>query len=156
MATYARINGNNTVIQVIYVDDETIRDPYDSNTVNHDLGIEQAKKTFPGEWLRCEYDGYRRICPSIGDTYDKELDCFIEANPPYASWTFNRTTKQWEAPLTKPELTADEIAANNQYDWDEDAYQTDNTTGWVLTPPGAIEYEWNEETQEWDWLGPFD
>lgn len=42
--------------------------------------------------------------------------------PPYASWTYDATNFVWNAPLPKPEGEA--------Y-WDEDAYQEDNTTGWI-------------------------
>ena len=41
---------------------------------------------------------------------------------PFASWTYNATSFIWEAPLPKPDGNAV---------WDEDAYQEDNTTGWV-------------------------
>ena len=41
---------------------------------------------------------------------------------PYESWTYNSTDFIWEAPLPKPDGNAV---------WDEDAYQEDNTTGWV-------------------------
>ena len=44
---------------------------------------------------------------------------------PYDSWTYNATDFVWEAPLPKPDDTAI---------WDEDAYQADNTTGWVTIP----------------------
>jgi hypothetical protein len=41
---------------------------------------------------------------------------------PFASWTYNSTDFVWEAPLPKPDGEA--------Y-WDEDAYEADNTTGWI-------------------------
>ena len=41
---------------------------------------------------------------------------------PFASWTYNSTDFVWEAPLPKPDGEAV---------WDEDAYQEDNTTGWI-------------------------
>ena len=41
---------------------------------------------------------------------------------PYESWTYNSTDFIWEAPLPKPDGNAV---------WDEEAYQADNTTGWV-------------------------
>jgi len=44
---------------------------------------------------------------------------------PFASWTYNATDFVWEAPLPKPDGNAV---------WDEDAYQTDNTTGWITIP----------------------
>jgi len=41
---------------------------------------------------------------------------------PYDSWTYNSVDFVWEAPLPKPDGEA--------Y-WDEDAYEADNTTGWI-------------------------
>jgi hypothetical protein len=63
--------------------------------------------------------------------YDASRDAFIEPQP-YASWVLNETTCYWEAPITQPALTNEEEAAKKYYDWDESAYQADNTKGWVL------------------------
>ena len=41
---------------------------------------------------------------------------------PYDSWTYDSAAFVWNAPLPKP--------ASEAY-WDEDAYQADNTTGWI-------------------------
>ena len=41
---------------------------------------------------------------------------------PYDSWTYDSAAFVWNAPLPKPEGEAV---------WDEEAYQEDNTTGWV-------------------------
>jgi hypothetical protein len=43
---------------------------------------------------------------------------------PYDSWTLNSSTYLWEAPLDYP-------TDGKVYGWNESAYQTDNTTGWV-------------------------
>lgn len=43
---------------------------------------------------------------------------------PYDSWTYDSAAFVWNAPLPKPDGEA--------Y-WDEDAYQEDNTTGWIRT-----------------------
>jgi hypothetical protein len=51
---------------------------------------------------------------------------------PFNSWILNETTGQWEAPVTKPELTQEEIDNGYHYVWDENAYIIDNTTGWTL------------------------
>jgi len=65
------------------------------------------------------------------------LDAFVLAQP-FASWTLNNETADWDSPITRPTLTEDQIAAGSFYIWDEDAYQADNTAGWVLqTPPEA-------------------
>jgi len=69
----------------------------------------------------------------IGDVYDATNDVFY-AQQPFASWTLNKTTWAWEAPITPAKFTEEQIAANKYYVWDEDAYQADNTKGWVLTP----------------------
>ena len=57
-------------------------------------------------------------------------DVFIPEQP-YASWTISTTEARWEAPLTVPTLTDDQVAAGSYYTWDESAYQADNTTGWI-------------------------
>ena len=65
-----------------------------------------------GRPLRKNYAG-------IGYTYDSGRDAFI-APQPYASWTLNETTCQWDAPTPIP--TDDKC-----YTWDE------ATTSWVET-----------------------
>ena len=58
--------------------------------------------------LRANYAG-------IGFTYDAENDVFYSPKPEYASWTLNRETWQWEAPVPMPiDETGDKV-----YDWDE-------------------------------------
>ena len=42
---------------------------------------------------------------------------------PYASWTYDATNFVWEAPIAKPDGATS---------WDEDAYQADNSAGWVV------------------------
>ena len=51
---------------------------------------------------------------AIGGTYNASLDAFIQPKP-YASWTLNTTTKDWEPPTPDP---SDE---NSLYRWDEDS-----------------------------------
>ena len=60
----------------------------------------------------------------IGDTYNAETGVFIYPQP-YSSWTLNTSTNEWEPPLPKSD-------DGNLYRWDEDAYQADNLTGWVI------------------------
>ena len=75
----------------------------------------------------------------IGYSYNSSLDAFVPPQP-YASWTLNNTSKDWEAPITQPTLTDEQTAAGSYYTWDETAYQDDTsdpkTAGWVLTTPG--------------------
>jgi hypothetical protein len=88
----------------------------------------------PGQWIQTSYNTrggvhalggtpLRKNYAGVGFTYDANKDAFIPPNP-YNSWTLNDDTCLWEAPLTYP-------TDGKLYQWDEDAYQADNTTGWV-------------------------
>lgn len=67
--------------------------------------------TSPGKWV--EGTTARKNNPSKNFTYDKAEDVFY-APQPYPSWTLNKTSWQWEAPVTYP-------SDGKQYDWDEDS-----------------------------------
>jgi hypothetical protein len=55
---------------------------------------------------------------------------------PFPSFILNEETADWVSPLgAAPELTEEQITSRSFYRWDEDAYQADNTTGWVLETP---------------------
>jgi hypothetical protein len=83
--------------------------------------------TSPGTWIET-YKGNltRGQFAGVGMTYDKAKDAFYGI-PEYKSWTLNETTWEYEPPLAMP---ADADSVN--YMWDEDAYQSDNTTGWSV------------------------
>jgi len=129
---YAELNENNEVIYVAYMDNEIITDE-NGNEVE-ELGI-QHLHTHHGadrKWVRTSYGGnFRNKYAGLGDTYREDLDMFISPSP-YPSWILNETTGQWEAPVTQPELTQEEIDGGYFYSWDEEAYNSDNTTGWTL------------------------
>jgi hypothetical protein len=65
----------------------------------------------------------RKNYAGVGFIYDSVRDAFYEPQP-FASWTLNETSCLWQPPISYP--TDDKV-----YDWDEDAYQADNTQGWV-------------------------
>jgi len=70
------------------------------------------------------YENYRnalRDVPAQAGFPDNALPESPDESP-YDSWTYDSTNFVWNAPLPKPEGEA--------Y-WDEDAYQEDNTTGWI-------------------------
>lgn len=88
-----------------------------------------------GEWVQTSYNTHggvhslggtplRKNYAGIGYSYDADKDAFIPPKP-CPSWILNDDSCLWEAPLTYP---TDGLV----YKWDEDAYQADNTTGWVL------------------------
>lgn len=62
---------------------------------------------------------FRKNYGSIGYKYDQTRDAFIEPKP-YDSWLLNEETCLWEAPISEPELTQEQIDNNNFYRWNED------------------------------------
>tara|TARA_R100000353_G_scaffold104548_1_gene75549 strand:- start:3171 stop:3581 length:411 start_codon:yes stop_codon:yes gene_type:complete len=133
MGHYAFIDENNIVTEVITGIDEdntdTLPEGFDSwedwyltqrpeatsckrtsyNTVEgvHILGGTPFRGTYAG----------------IGFSYDSENDVFIPPQP-YPSWSLDDNFV-WQAPLDKPS-DFDTVF----YFWNENAYQSDNTTGW--------------------------
>jgi len=82
--------------------------------------------TTPGEWIQTSYNTYagvhnlgstplRKNYAGVGYTYDGIRDAFIPPQP-FASWTLNETTCQWDAPVPRPN-------DGNRYAWDEATQQ---------------------------------
>ena len=147
MAHFAQLDSNNVVTQVIVVSND---DTSDSNgTETESIGVAFCQKLLGADtnWKQTSYNGnLRGNYAGIGYTYMENVatlgvgstDIFI-AQQPYASWTISTSAAQWEAPITQPTLTDDQIAAGSSYTWDESAYQADTsdpkTAGWTLTTP---------------------
>ena len=124
MAHFAQLDENNVVLQVIVVNNEDCQD--DNGVEQESVGIAFCQALFGADtvWKQTSYNGnIRKNYAGIGGVYDSARDAFRGVQP-YASWTLDETTCLWEAPITKPN-------DGNIYRWDEDAYQADNTAGWV-------------------------
>ena len=147
MAHFAQLDSDNVVTQVIVVSND---DTSDSNgTETESIGVAFCQKLLGADtnWKQTSYNGnLRGNYAGIGYTYMENVatlgvgstDIFI-AQQPHASWTISTSAAQWEAPITQPTLTDDQIAAGSYYTWDESAYQADTsdpkTAGWTLTTP---------------------
>tara|TARA_R110002051_G_C8467917_1_gene459535 strand:+ start:68 stop:406 length:339 start_codon:yes stop_codon:yes gene_type:complete len=81
-----------------------------------------------GTWIQTSYNTYggvhsesgtplRKNYAGIGYIYDAVRDVFY-APQPFASWTLNETTCQWDSPVAYPD-------DGKLYTWDEE------TTNWV-------------------------
>tara|TARA_R100001460_G_scaffold16215_1_gene35549 strand:+ start:212 stop:616 length:405 start_codon:yes stop_codon:yes gene_type:complete len=132
MAHYAFLNEDNEVLEVIVGKDE-----------NHPVPTPHASwedyyASIKGKTCkRCSYNTrggehslggtpFRKNYPGPDYTYDETRDAFV--GPKYfESWVLNEETCGYEAPLPLP----DDANEDNQYIWDEDLYQSDNTQGWV-------------------------
>jgi hypothetical protein len=142
MSHFAQIDENNIVTQVIVVANEDIQD---ANGVEvEEIGVAFCKKLLGAEtnWKQTSYNNNFRVrYAGIGYIFSEELNAFIPPKP-WPSFVLNEETADWVSPLgAAPELTEEEIASRSFYRWDEDAYQEDSTTGWVLETPPAPEEE---------------
>jgi hypothetical protein len=137
MAHFARINALGIVSTVIVAEQDFI-DSLD----NADSWVQTSYNTRGGVHYNPETGepdngvALRKNFAGIGFKYDIERDAFIPPQP-FASWTLNEDTCWWESPLAIPELTQEEIDAEQYYIWDEATYQADNTQGWVLVGGGV-------------------
>ena len=132
MAHFAKLDENNVVTQVIVVDNKDITDPH-TGQEDEILGIAFCKKLLGGNWKQTSYNNSMRVrYAGFGYSYNAALDAFVPPQP-HASWTLDSETADWVSPLgAAPALTDAEVEARSFYRWDEEAYQADNTTGWVL------------------------
>ena len=133
MAHFAQLDENNVVIRIIVVDNS---DTSDSNGVeNESIGVDFCKNLFGSNtnWRQTSYNNNIRLrYAGIGYVYDEELDVFIPPKP-FDSWVLDKESAIWESPIgPAPELTEAEIEARSFYHWDEEAYQLDNSNGWIL------------------------
>ena len=90
---------NNKVVNIIVANQEHINTLSDKDSYIEDDGTQLNKA-------------------GIGFAYDAARDAFISPKP-FASWTLNETTCQWEAPVAYPD-------DDKRYDWNEE------TTSWDL------------------------
>ena len=146
MAHFAKLDANNVVEQVIVVADS---DSGGGTLATESVGISFCKSLYGDDtnWKQTSYnDNFRGRYAGVGMTYMTNVqtlgvgstDIFIEQESwQPASWGIGKTTAYWIAPLPKPELTSDHMAANLHWDWFEAAHQADSATpktvGWALT-----------------------
>jgi len=116
MAHFAQLNEENLVTQVIVVANQDTADQ--DGVENEAIGIEFCTNLLGGTWKQTSYNAnIRKNYAGIGYKYDAALDAFIPPQP-FASWTLNNETAQWEAPTPYP-------TDDKRYTWDE------ATTAWV-------------------------
>jgi hypothetical protein len=128
MASFAKIGLNNKVIEVLSVDNNVLKD---SNEIEQEVnGIDfLTKLTGWAIWKQTSYNTHggvhdnggtplRKNFAGIGMTYDDTRDAFIYPKP-LNSWVLNEQTCLWEAPVSMPELTQEQIDNKNYYSWNE-------------------------------------
>lgn len=102
MAHFAQLDENGIVLQVLVTDNDYPNEGYD-----------WLVDTFGGTWVQTSYNAtIRKNFAAIGFTYDSDLDAFIPPQP-FASWTLDEETCQWQAPVAYP-------TDGKNYTWDEE------------------------------------
>jgi len=136
MATFAKLNSENIVEQVISIHNNEL---LDNGIESEQKGIQFLKSLYGQDtnWKQTSYNtrggkhyladnsglsdtqnkAFRKNHAGIGYAYDETRDAFISPKS-YNSWILNENTCQWEAP--------------------------------VLYPSDGQLYKWNEETLSWD------
>ena len=99
MTYFAELDNTLTVVQI-------------TTGTSEDDGKELELCASSGRTFRQTYKGgKRKNFAGKGFTYDKDRDAFIPPKP-FASWTLNETSCQWEAPTSYPSDV-------KEYVWDE-------------------------------------
>jgi hypothetical protein len=152
MATFAILNNNNKVIELIKVADDvpTSNGPLGQNDKHPDgekwvlevLGKKSKQSSFNNK--------FRGMAAAIGDIYDATKDIFIKPQP-YPSWILNTSSGVYEAPVIYP-LNISNAILTEGYDtisWEE------SNKRWVLYDANDSSnmepvYAWNPVTLVFD------
>ena len=142
MASFAKLNTNNQVIDVIVVNDDDIKD---NNGVGAEgIGVGFLQKTYGADTIWKQSP--KGNVAGNGMTYITNVttlgvgstDVFIGETKPHASWSIGINTAQWyppDNPGDAPTLSTSDKTAGKYYVWNESNYQSDPSTAWVLTTP---------------------
>jgi len=150
MAHFAKISEDNRVLTVDVVANEhnTNKDGVETESEGQ-YWLEKCHGWPQHLWKQTSYNTvanthklggtpFRGNYAGIGYTWDEANQIFWPQQP-HTSWTQNIAEARWQSPIgDAPAITAEQDAENEAnthtwlYEWDEDAYQADNSTGWVL------------------------
>ena len=144
MAHFAKLGANGKVIQVLTLDNKDMlnADGVEDETVGQQY-LEHHNNWPAQMWIQTSYHtagnkhssgdnskAFRGNYAGIGYTWDEDNEIFWSQKP-YPSWVKNMTTAGWDAPIAKPDLTAEQTSQNEA-----------GTHRW--------HYNWNESSQSWD------
>jgi hypothetical protein len=150
MAHFAKISEDNIVLNVVTFNNLDMLNSEGIETESIGQKYLETHHNWPAHlWIKTSFNTqgnkhktggipFRGNYAGIGFTWDSTNQIFWYPSP-YTSWIKDITTAYWVSPLgPKPSLTNEQTAENIagshawSYEWDENAYQADNTTGWVL------------------------
>ena len=111
MATFAKINDENIVVEVLKV----------SNDMEA-TGAQFLAERHGGRWIQTTFSAdIRKNTATIGSYYNEAEDCFEHRSRPYASWVWSDDLKKYIPPQPVPE-DGDPKSPNfnrKMYQWNE-------------------------------------
>ena len=130
MAHFAKLGINSKVIAVHVIADSKCLNA--DGVEDEEVGRQYLENLFHWPlWKKTSYNSYgnthssgdnskavRKNFAGVGMTYDEDRDAFIPKKL-HASWTFNESTCQYEAPTPEPAQTAEDLEKGIRYRWDE-------------------------------------
>ena len=174
MAHFAKLGVNGKVIAVHGLDNDQMLNA--DNQEDETVGQQRLQQIhgWPAQmWIQTSYntrgnkyynqDGsegdqskkLRGNYAGIGYTYDDVNDIFWTPQP-HASWTKNTSTAQWDPPITRPSVEddgADPVVWRWQFEWNESAYQADNSKGWKGVKRNLDGTDHADQAKTYDWNG---
>jgi hypothetical protein len=116
MAHFAELDENNKVIRVIVVNNNEL---LVDGVEQEEKGITFCQTLLGGNWKQTSYNAsFRKHYTATNYTYDEQRDAFIPPQP-YASWSLNEETCDWDPPTPFPN-------DGKYYRWDE------YTLSWIV------------------------
>ena len=150
MASFAELDENNKVINVIKISNQEVLD--ENGNESEEVGIQRCKELFGDKKFIQTFFGDtetpRRGNPAkVRGYYIESLDAFTTRKI-YDSWILNEETLNWESPIPVPSLPYENPI---RYEWNEE------TTSWqeVEVPKpeisefSNIDYEWDPNLGVW-------
>lgn len=109
MATYAKLDENDIVIDVLVAEEDVI---LSGSAGDPNQYVQTSRNTMGGEHLMGKQP-IRKNYAGIGYKYDRQNDAFIPTKV-YDSWELNHHSYTWEPPIACPN------EPNKIYKWDEE------------------------------------
>lgn len=127
MAHFAELNIFKKVLRVLTLENKDTQDK-NGNEVES-IGAKYLYDSFGGTWVRTSYNTlsgvhklggtpFRKNYAGTEYTYDDTRDAFIPPKP-YASWTLNEDTCQWNSPTPYPDDGKEYRWNETEQRWDE-------------------------------------
>ena len=150
MATFAKLDENNIVTQIVKVGNDvpTSDGPLGDNDMHVD-GETYCTNLFGGTWKQCSAtNAFRKQNAGIGQTYDSVKDKFISAQP-FPSWSLD-SNDDWQPPVARPAestlILEENVSILRFANWNEAEYRWESQD--VLADP-MVDYHWNTDTNSW-------